>query len=290
MIGVATSKLAVIIATTGRGDLVHRTVGHLSLQTRKADRILVVAVSPADVAGVDPEVVAFAEKGLCRQRNRGLDLIAGGYDIVVYFDDDFVPREDYLEQLVALFDSDPSIAGATGTVLADGVTGAGISFDEALQIVSAPRTASADQTKVSALYGCNMALRMSALGDLRFDERLPFYGWLEDIDLSYQVGQRGRLVRSNAMAGVHMGAKSGRSPGKRLGYSQIANPIYLLRKKTIPPRLAFRLMAKQSLKNAARAFFPEPHVDRRGRLWGNLIALKDFVTGRIDPSRIREFS
>jgi hypothetical protein len=38
--------------------------------------------------------------------------------------------------------------------------------------------------------------------------------------------------------------------------------------------------------NIARSFFPEPWVDRKGRLKGNLLALIDIARGRDSPGRI----
>jgi len=40
--------------------------------------------------------------------------------------------------------------------------------------------------------------------------------------------------------------------------------------------------------NMVRALWPEPYVDRRGRLLGNVVALRDLVTGHMDPTRILE--
>ncbi len=287
--------ISVVIATIGRAPVTRRTVKHLERQTRLADRTLIVAVEPGDVAGVESTVpafeIAFAEKGLCKQRNHSLKVLGKTTDVIVYLDDDFVPCDDFLENLEALFAADETLVGVTGHVIADGVRGVGIGFDEALALTAAWRreTSGAQAKPRESLYGCNMAVRVSALDGLSFDERLPNYGWLEDVDLTYQLGQRGKLIESPMVAGVHMGSKAARSPGKRLGYSQIANPVYLLRKKTIPPVLARRLMLRNATANLMRSFYPEPYVDRRGRLWGNLVALKDLVTGRIDPMRITEF-
>jgi hypothetical protein len=38
--------------------------------------------------------------------------------------------------------------------------------------------------------------------------------------------------------------------------------------------------------NALRAARPEPYVDRRGRLVGNALALRDLLIGRMTPERI----
>jgi hypothetical protein len=125
---------------------------------------------------------------------------------------------------------------------------------------------------------------------LTFDEALPLYGWQEDVDFTYQLGARGVLVKNSRLSGVHMGSKAGRTPGKRLGYSQISNPVYLLRKKTMPKALAWRLMRQNLAANLVKSLKPEAHIDRRGRLTGNLLAIKDLVTGKIDPRRILELA
>ena len=72
---------------------------------------------------------------------------------------------------------------------------------------------------------------------LRFDEGLPLYGWQEDIDFAARVArQGGALARTDAFAGVHCGVKTARSRGLPIGYSQVANPLYLVRKGTMRPR------------------------------------------------------
>jgi hypothetical protein len=85
---------------------------------------------------------------------------------------------------------------------------------------------------------------------------------------------------------VHLGTKGGRTSGKRVGYSQIANIVYLRRKGTMQPGLGEQLIRQNLVSNVIRSFRPEAHIDRRGRLLGNLIAIKDLITGRIDPRRI----
>ena len=128
-----------------------------------------------------------------------------------------------------------------------------------------------------------MAIRGGAATGLSFDEALPLYGWLEDIDFTYQLGRRGLLVKADRLRGVHMGVKGGRTSGVRLGYSQVANPIHLLRKATAPPKLAWAMMTRNLASNLIRSLAPEPHIDRAGRLRGNLTALWHLARGRLDP-------
>ncbi len=285
-------KIAVIIATTGRAALLGRTVAHLGRQTRPADRVIVVGVTAADTAGVSeaagfPVELVHCQRGLPRQRNAGLRRLGEGADIVVFFDDDFVPAPNYLAVLEQEFAARPDLVGATAMLLADGIKGAEIPFERAAAMVAAHQPASPlSERRLPALYGCNLCIRLGAAAGLWFDEALPLYGWQEDVDFSYRLGRKGLLIHTSRLAGVHLGAKAGRTPGKRLGYSQIANPVYLLRKQSIPPRLAWRLMIRNLAANCARSFWPEPHVDRFGRLRGNLHALVDLAHGRIHPERI----
>ena len=137
-----------------------------------------------------------------------------------------------------------------------------------------------------------MAFRASVLLDnhVRFDEQLPLYGWFEDLDFSASVDRFAPVVNSNYCLGVHLGTKAGRSPGLRLGYSQVVNPWYLAKKGTMPWKLAVISILRRVIANTVRSIKPEPWVDRLGRLKGNLLGIKDLLTGKAHPARILEFS
>ena len=226
--------------------------------------------------------------GLTSQRN--VLLQATDADIIIFFDDDFLPSCDYVKEVESLFIAHPQVVVATGLVLADGITGPGLEYSEGVRILE-----SAGKNLESSLlnltyngYGCNMAFRMGPIRkhQMRFDERLPLYGWLEDVDFSRQVSSFGEVVKVARLRGVHLGTKrSGRSPGGRLGYSQVANPLYLARKGTMHWRRALVQIGRNLLANSVHSFSPEPWVDRRGRLMGNIKAIKDLVIGKISPEK-----
>lgn len=264
-------------------------------QTRPPDGALIVGVSADDVRGLtlargNVEIV-LGPRGSCAQRNRGLDLLQGRCDIVVFFDDDFMPAADYLEQVECLFAELPDAVGMTGQLIADGINGTGIPLAEAEALVAADRPPKPVRTEpIGALYGCNMALRMAMVGNVRFDENLPLYGWQEDVDFSRMVGRGGSLVITSRLRGVHMGARGGRTSGVRFGYSQVANPFYLTRKRTMPLPMALGLVCRNLAANVRGSVRPEPHIDRRGRLRGNMLAVADILRGRSDPRRILDFT
>lgn len=286
-------RIAIGIATRGRPNILAEVLRELDRQTRAPNRILVCHVTPSDVAELPRDFpgVEFltAEAGLPRQRNRILDAIAD-CDAVLFLDDDFIAAPRWLEALEATLRAHPDCAVATGTVIADGAKGPGITPEDARAILAGdapPEDLTAAHAHFNG-YGCNMALRLSTMRehDLRFDEKLPLYGWYEDMDLTRRMLPYGKILRLEAARGVHLGVKQGRVPGRRLGYSQVVNPIYLARKGSFPWSHAIPSAARHCLINLLRAPWPEPEVDRWGRLRGNMRGLWDLLTGRADPERI----
>lgn len=285
-------RIFVAVATIGRSVILCQVLRQLAEQTRAPDGIVVVGTAAADVAGVTEACpaaeVLISPKGLCRQRNLALGHIGDRADIVLFIDDDFVPADDYLAQIDAQMSADPALVGLTGHLVADGAHTSEISFADAVAMAGQKPGESCVTEPTTWLYGCNMAIRTAAAPDLRFDERLPLYGWQEDVDFSSRLGAFGTMRRSRDLTGVHMGTRSGRISGVRFGYSQIANIIYLRRKQTIGLRHGYGLMARNVASNLARSLWSEPMIDRRGRLAGNAIGFVDLLRGRVDPGRVEQ--
>jgi len=293
-----TKGTAVIVSTRGRPDIVASLVKQLGEQTRPPEHIFIIATKADDIAGLDPLqknlTVRIGRPGSTFQRNDGLALAGSQFSYIVFFDDDFVPSRFWLERMEAIFESRPDVAGLTGAVLADGTRTAGVQLGDAQSMVGLH---DASPTQGGALHerfaygsnvGCNMAYRYLAMHDITFDEHLPLYAWHEDSDFRGQVERRGLFVRADDLWGVHLGHKQGRGSGVTLGYSQVANAVYLAKKGTVPARFLADIASRNIIINALRSFRPEPFVDRRGRLRGNLMALADLVRGRLAPDRILE--
>ena len=283
--------ITAIFATLHRPDVVSKTVKHFIATQQLNPRSVIISCETADDAGdlrFNPAVkIVTGPIGLAAQRNTALKHLDPDTDIVAFFDDDFVAHPSWLAEAAQLFSEQGRVDGVTGHVLADGIKGPGIRFEGALSIVEAD-DGSEDRHLCEGFspYGCNMAFRRTSIGDARFDERLVLYGWLEDRDFGGQLAMRGgRLVKYSGCKGVHMGGKTGRTSGERLGYSQVANPVYLMRKGTMAPHHAIAQIWRNFASNAGRVLAPEPFVDRKGRLKGNFLALFDGVAGRLAPER-----
>jgi GT2 family glycosyltransferase len=296
----------VIIATKGRAEESCRLLLSLSNQTIKPKGVIFVGTEPADLEGLK-EAPAFAEidcrlyiadrAGSSVQRNIGLnralaDWAQSGPWFAAFFDDDFRPADDWLEQVRNVFLAEENVVGVTGQVIADGIHGAGISEDEAVAYLEGrlpPRRSWAQGNAprlVSSVYGCNMAFRNVVAREVRFDEQLPLYAWQEDRDYTGQAGAYGDVIYHPAPKGVHLGVKRGRTSGVRMGYSQIANPIYLMRKGTMQARHCWRFLWRAVVANMVKSIRNDPYVDYRGRLSGNIAALTSMIKGKLHPSRI----
>ena len=287
----------VAIATAGRREILTETLRIISEQAIPPDIVFVAPSSNEDydqnsmsTVPLDIRIVK-SEKGSCRQRNAILDTIKHlPTGIIVFLDDDFFLEKNYIKELKQVFSENRDVVLVTGHVLADGAVGPGISSTEARDLLKhEPLTFSNLKPQIVYNgYGCNMSVRSDTISrfNIRFDEELPLYGWLEDVDFSRQLAPHGSLIKSYRIYGVHLGSKRGRSSGKRVGYSQIANPIYLQRKKTMSTKRAAIQISRNILANILKFPAPEPWVDRRGRIVGNLIALKDLFLGKCNPRNI----
>ena len=296
MLNILSDKLniAVGIATSGRREVLARTIGILAEQTRLPDRLVICPVKDTDVDTTSlarfpkPSSVIRGPIGLPAQRNAIVANVTDA-DVIAFFDDDFFIEAHYLERLEGIFLKYADIVGVNGTLISDGAQGPGLSVEEGLELLRSYSDVRQNSlTDLIGLYGCNMAFRMKPIRDhgITFDEMLPLYGWQEDIDFSVRIRAYGRNVRSLGLLGVHLGVKSGRTSGVRFGYSQIINPVYLARKGSMSWRHAAKLMSRNIAANFGRSLSPEPWIDRRGRLKGNILAMSDIARGRIAPKRI----
>lgn len=285
-------KVAVVMASLGRAAELAHALAHLADQTQPPSLIILSLEKPEDApsyipAGVE---VVMGPRGLCAQRNRGLRALGDRADVVAFFDDDYVPSRTAIEGIARTFAAHPDVVGATGQVLADGVGSGGVEYEEAKQIVEVFDVAALTPTykikDVDSAYGCNMAFRTRAIQDLAFDEKLPLYGWQEDVDFAGQVRRKGRMIITDAFSGVHCGVTRSRMPGKRLGFSQVVNCVYLMRKGSMTPAHGIIQVSKNVLANHVKALAPEEYVDRRGRAMGNWLGLAHVIAGRADPMAV----
>ena len=285
-------QVAVGIATSGRAAGLGHTLEYLARQTFQPREVYIIYSVQSDIGDLPHRFPSYqfhkGSGGSCEKRNWVIDHAAEA-DLVFFMDDDFFLHPEHLAVTERAFRLDAGLVASTGRVLADGAKGPGLSAEQAGEALRrAEVREDAPAAPAFNTYGCNMAFRLRSVREhgIHFDEKMPAYAWYEDIDFSRRLARFGAMMQLPAAAGVHLGAKIGRVSGLRLGYSQVANPIYLSRKGSYPWTYALRSLGRNTLANLARSFAPESYVDRRGRLRGNLLAFGDLLRRRLRPDRI----
>ena len=282
----------VIICSVGRPAVLHETVLGLLKQTVQPASII-VSLDEEDSALPQTEALprvrcVVGARGSSVQRNTAIPFVRTRYTL--FLDDDVELASDYIELMERLFAADPAIVGASGGVVADGAPASmGIERQAAVEAIR-EYTGRRDCVPFKDVYGCNMFVRSDILQVERFDERLPLYGWLEDLDFSLRLKKHGRIVRHRGALVAHLATRSARTSDLRYGYTKIANPWYLWRKKVLSslPEVIVRYWVKTTLANLLRAFLSNGArgVNYRKRLMGNLMAYRDWTLLRLDPQNI----
>ncbi|GIG53426.1 glycosyltransferase family 2 protein [Demequina activiva] len=288
----STLSAAVAFATAGRPDVVAQAMADIDQQTHPVvARVLSVPDEDSLPSSTQGWTVVTGPRGAAAQRNTALAALPEDVDVVFFFDDDAVIRQDYVAHAMALFAQDDDVVGLTGRVLLDGAAHSvgEVPRDAALDAIEASRDVPATQRvrRLRTLYGCNFAFRRSAVPELRFDARLPLYSWLEDHDFARRLMRHGTLVGAEDCVIVHRGVSSGgRTNHVRLGYSQLINPVHLARSGSFPVWLAAWEIFRPTSKNLAYAIAGPQASWRRERVRGNVMGLGDAIRGRITPERI----
>ena len=189
-------KVSVIVATKDRVEELIRFLESLRTQASPPDELIVVDGSETpDEPRLKPVLdslpwrvvyVRTERQGITVQRNIGLGARLPSAELIGFFDDDVVLEADYLRMIVDAFQQDKAkrIGGMNGFPLVDG--NRRNSRNPVYELIDVPD-----------LYGCNMVYRAEAIGNLRFDENLALYGWMEDWDFSKRVARNRRLVCCN---------------------------------------------------------------------------------------------
>jgi GT2 family glycosyltransferase len=290
-------KTAVVIASTGRAQILHETVAALCRQSQRPDQLILSIAGPADMleetrSAFEPLHVVSGPKGIAAQRNTAVRALRPDIEVVLFMDDDAELRDDYVEVMARAFEAIPELVLMSGRELADGCD-----RETARLLLSADRDRfNPPEWRLSSgdifgeVWGSNMAARRRVLDRTSFDERLPLYAWMEDFDFALQCARHGRIARVENCRLVHLNTQTGRVSPARLGFSQTMNPVYIWRKgyPDYPARLMLKLVARMIGGNIIK--LPLNPIHRLRRLKGSLIALAMVVRRDFRPERMTELS
>lgn len=280
----------IVICSVNRPELLHESVLSLLEQTIPC-RILITVpgekhVSPKTRALPGVEIILSAAPGSCAQRNAALRHVDPACAVIFFFDDDVEVEEHYVEEMLRAFEQHPSIMVASGVNLGLGSPPGTLTRAAARDLIRfrpSAHCAMPCTVPARAARGCMMCFRASLLGKAHFDERLPLYGYLEDLDFTLQCSGYGEIAIIPNCLMVHIETAQGRMGSRRRGYSEVVNPLYILSKGTggEVARL-FGGAVKRSVKNLLRC-----HTrDGRKQFSGNLLGWARVAAGKIEPEYV----
>lgn len=228
--------------------------------------------------------------GLTRSRNIGVSLLSG--DIVFFLDDDVVLMPDYIEQILRIYkaDSTGQVGGVGGRSLGERPSRPSQLFGRLFCLASrrpgvmlasgsySPPTDFRDCLEVQALSGCNMSYRRSVFDELSFDEWYGGYANGEDLDFSFRVSKRYRLVVTPFATVTHKHSETARLSSKEFAYMQLRNHSRFFA-KNLPDdarhRLCFAISIIGLMAENVLRFGRRPTGSTFGFVLGTLLWLRD---------------
>lgn len=216
---------SIIICTRNRLPDLINCLTSLTGQTKKPDQVIIVDSSSVSLSNCS-EFHAFfnttqfpasqliyrhTQPGLTLQRNVGISLASGS--LTYFFDDDVILSPNYLEKMTAIFETHAHYAGGMGTItnmapyknnffrwqrkfflLQRDYAKGSFTFS------GMPTHAYGQQQfqSVDVVGGCCMVFRTRLLQEYTFDEKLPYYAALEDVDFSWRISQKHKLFYNPA--------------------------------------------------------------------------------------------
>ena len=208
--------ISLIIPTKNRETDLHKAISSVLAQTRKPNELIIVdAGTDASlcqrisglVSGELSLVYVNSSPGLPLQRNAGIRQSTG--EIIVFIDDDSVLEPEYLEEIAAAFGGDSErVIGAicsriTNLPASDRFSKAftsvfmlGSAGDGAIKksgFLSSPYESETPKL-VEFLSGGVMSIRREVFYHARFDENLPGWAPMEDVDIARQILKLGYQI------------------------------------------------------------------------------------------------
>jgi len=245
-------SVSLVICTRNRPKDMGSLLGSVHTQSQLLDQLVIVDSSDENSTELlvnkftqsAPYSVLYqrSQPGLTFQRNLGIK--AATSDILIFTDDDTVLESDFIEKLRAPY-ADPQVMGAGGNITTEQIHsylqlgmrllfcmshayGKGVlqrSGLPALQWIS--NRSHVAETEI--LPGV-CSYRKQVFDEFKFDENLSGYGYMEDIDFSYRVSRKNKLIYTPFAKLAHYHSPAGRDRQRRIFAMMAYNQWYLTKK------------------------------------------------------------
>jgi len=295
-------KLAVIIATKDRIFELQRLLNSIQDQDVIPQEIIIVDASVALNSSFNADLGSFSTSKircvkanracLPAQRNQGLGLLSPDIEQVCFLDDDIVLHKGAFEAMAAFWkQAAEDVGGAVFNIMNEKKPTSGIflkkifftgSFDQGVVLPSGYNTLMCPATKtrdVQWLFGGATVWRRRVFDEFLFDDWFESTGLCEDLDFSYRVGKKFKLMVIAEAKVDHLTGTVARRRNVWFGRSQIKNRYYFVKKnKELSKVLCCWAGLGQLLENIVlSALLLSGHYLLRA--WGNLMGF--FELGQV---------
>jgi len=249
-----THWISLVVATKDRPEDLRRLLESLRHQTATPDEIVIVDASRESVESV---VTAFPElltkyvrhwpPSAAAQRNAGIRVCDLSATLIAFADDDTTFEPDSLAAMLRFWEcAAGDVLGASFNILNYRLPGgqslkrsrisARLGLYSAKLGGVAPSGWQSVYGKVSQtqfvewLPSTAVVYRKDVLNGNTFDEYFDTYSYVEDLDLSYSIGRKGRLAVVAEAGYSHFPSASGRVSPQHFGRLEVRNRLYFVRK------------------------------------------------------------
>ncbi len=252
--------ISVIIATKFRHQDLLNTLENISLQALLPNELIIVDQNiSSDIKNAVFSMFNRLDKfkknniilkyihdsqitGLTQARNRGIEKNES--DIVLFLDDDVILEKDFIFNILEIYRKYPEIAGVGGFIT-NFVTGynmglvskiflkifhLGYFADSRIPIYINPKYKDTEYVTTSKLFGGLSSFRKEIFQEFKFDENFIGYSILDDVDFSFRVSRKYKIVIAPKARLMHIKSDVGRIDYKKYAEAIIYQTHYFFKK------------------------------------------------------------
>lgn len=241
-------KLAVIVITMGKYQGIKTLLDSIESQNAKTDLVIVVDANK-QYSKDKLEKYSFPIKylhtgpnALTEARNIGIKNVPGDFELIGFLDDDTVLCDNAIINMHSFWRNASADTGGASFNVVNFPAIYNMKIKKLFNLNSSEKGKVLKSGFGSSLYpvttdiktqwlsGGNTIWRSRLFSEYRFDEKLKGYGFVDDLDFSYQAGKQYKLFVVSKARIEHFSATEHTNKIFRFGLMEVTNRYYFLRK------------------------------------------------------------
>ena len=295
------NTIAFVVPTKDHPKLLRQLLASIEAQSYLPDQLIIVDGGDEVVEEVVNEFPSLGIRylreyppSLSKQRNAGIAVVDRDITLAGYLDDDVILEPGAMEAMLTFWDTaSADVGGARFHIINEklprsvwikslflaGSRQKGIVLSSGYTTPIGPIS---ENLQVRWLSGGVTLWRSAVIKEFDYDEWFEGTGYLEDVDYSYNVGRKYKLVAVADARVQHLSNPIRKNMNYLLGKWQVTNRMYFVKKyPDLSVPLCYFAVCGQMVFNLAKSAAERDSVGLR-RALGNLVGLFRVSTGRID--------